>query len=454
MQHPSDLHSWVARTQVQLIQDTIACNSLGPEVCTQLSCFHPRTSTCELSTDDLNSAENFLLRSSQARAFPAEPAHLCASPPKSILSSSRLLVVHPFLGQDGLLHVGGRLSKAPISYNQKFPVIMSSHDRLTILMYKYNHVRLSHCGPTLLLSHAGEQYHVLGARQLARTTCKQCVVCRKAAAKVENQLMGQLPAARTTPSPPFNTTGIDYAGPFTLKLGHTRKPVLVKAYMAYFSTKAVHIEVVSDLTTEALLTTLNRFIARRGLPSSIHTDNGTNFVGARNDLQELYKFMSSTDAQTSIHSFILNNKISWHNIPERAPHFGGLWEAAVKSAKHHLKRVVGQQRLNFEDFATITAQVEACLNSCPLGALTSHSPDGVAPLTPGHFLIGRALQAYPETTITDNPSLFKRWTLCQAITEPIPTFKWVIRSWWRMETSSLPSGPWERLLPLTKAKTT
>ena len=231
--------------------------------------------------------------------------------------------------------------------------------------------------------------------------------------------MGQLHAARTTPpSPPFTTTGIDYAGPFTLKLGHTRKPVLVKAYLAIFvcfCTRAVHIEVVSDLTTEAFLAGLKRFISRRGLPRDIHTDNGSNFVGARNDLQDLYQFMTSTEAQRSIHSFLLTNRISWHTIPERAPHFGGLWEAAVKSAKHHLKRVVGQQRLNFEEFTTISSQVEACLNSRPLGALTSHSPDGVAPLTPGHFLIGRALQAYPETTMTDDPSLYKRWNLCQAI---------------------------------------
>ena len=84
-----------------------------------------------------------------------------------------------------------------------------------------NHVKLSHCGPTLLSSHVGELYHVTGARQLARTICKGCVVCKKAAAKVQNQLMGQLPASRTTASPPFTTTGIDYAGPFTLKRGHT-----------------------------------------------------------------------------------------------------------------------------------------------------------------------------------------------------------------------------------------
>ena len=128
--------------------------------------------------------------------------------------------------------------------------------------------------------------------------------------------MGQLPAARTTPSPPFHITGIDYAGPFSLKLGCTRKPVIVKAYLAIFvcfSTKAVHMEVVSDLTTEAFLAVLKRFVSRRGLPSTIHSDNGTNFVGARNDLQELYKLMASTDTQTSINSFLLSHKIDWHH---------------------------------------------------------------------------------------------------------------------------------------------
>ena len=189
------------------------------------------------------------------------------------------------------------------------------------------------------------------------------------------------------------------------------------AIFVCFCTKAVHIEVVSDLTTEAFLAALKRFVSRRGLPDSIHSDNGTNFVGAKNDLQELYKFLSSSDVQASVHSFLLSNRVSWHTIPQRAPHFGGLWEAAVKSAKHHLKRVIGQQKLSYEEFSTITAQVEACLNSRPLGGLTSHSPDGISPLTPGHLLVGRPLQAYPETTITQDPSLFKKWNLCQALTQ-------------------------------------
>ena len=308
-----------------------------------------------LTTSELHTAEKFLLRASQQRAFQSELKQLCSSPPKPLFTTSRLLCLHPILGQDGLLRAGGRLSKAPLSPSQQFPIILASQDHLTLLMFNCEHIRLGHCGSTLLLSHTGCSYHVLGARRLARSVCSQCIMCRKATAKGSHQLMGQLPAARATPSPPFHTTGVDYAGPFSLKLGRVRKPVIVKAYLAIFicfSTKAVHLEVVSDLTTNAFVSSLKRFVSRRGLPHSIQSDNGTNFVGARNELADLYRFLEAADTLDSIHSYLLSNKISWQHIPERAPHFGGLWEAAVKSAKHHLRRVIGQQTLTFEEFTT------------------------------------------------------------------------------------------------------
>ena len=208
--------------------------------------------------------------------------------------------------------------------------------------------------------------------------------------------MGQLPASRVTPTPPFTITGIDYAGPFTLKKEHTRKPVLVKAYLALFicfATKAVHIEIVSDLTTEAFLASLKRFIARRG-PAEVHTDNGMNFKGAKKDLADLYRLLATPTSIPSINSYLLSQRIC---IPERAPHLGGLWEAVVKSTKYHLRRVIGTQCLDYEEFSTVAAQVESCLNSRPLTTTTSHSTNSIMILTPGHFLIGRELRAYPET---------------------------------------------------------
>ena len=195
--------------------------------------------------------------------------------------------------------------------------------------------------PLWPLSHAGTMVYMLGARRLARTTCRSCTTCHQIAARTEHQQMGQLPFNRVSPSSPFTVTGIDYAGPFTMKKGHTRKPTLIKVYLAIFSTKAAHLEVVSDMTTETFLACLHRL---RGLPTEIHTDNGSNFKGAKNDLSELFHFLQATSTQEAVNSYLLFQRVQWHCIPERAPHFGS---AAFKSAKYHLKRVIGTQRLFF-----------------------------------------------------------------------------------------------------------
>ncbi len=320
-----------------------------------------------LSAMELLLSEQHLLARSQDRHFTEERQQLSRGKP--LKNSSRLLALNPFLGEAGLLVVGGRLSNSQLALSQKHPPILASKDVLTQLMFRSLHVSLCHCGPSLLLSHAGSIAHVLGARPLARKVCRSCVVCRKVAAKLETQQMGQLPRARVIPSPAFDKTGIDFAGPFLMKKGHTRRPVIVKTYLCVFvcfCTRAVHLEVVSDLTTEAFLACLKRFVSRRGLPSEIYTDNGSNFKGASNHLSDLYQFLQKDATQNQISASMLSQRIKWTFSPERAPHFGGLWEAAVKSAKYHLKRVIGAQKLDYEEFSTVLCQVESCMNSRPL----------------------------------------------------------------------------------------
>ena len=178
--------------------------------------------------------------------------------------------------------------------------------------------------------------------------------------------MGQLPAQRVMPHFPFQITGVDYAGHLTIKKGHMWKPVLIKAYLAIFicfSSKAVHIEMIEDLSTEDFLAGLKRFIARTGLTLEIHSDNGKNFIGARNDLYQLYRFLQTSEAQSSISNYLLSNRIQWNCIPERSPHFGGLWEAAIKATKYHLRRITGSIQFTLSELNTVTCQTEACLNS-------------------------------------------------------------------------------------------
>lgn len=171
---------------------------------------------------------------------------------------------------------------------------------------------------------------------------------------------------------------------------------LYKCYVALFvcfATKALHLELVSELTSEAFLSTLRRFTSRRGKPLHIYSDNGTTFVGANTELQEFKKFINDTGE--SITENLANDGINWHFIPVHSPHFGGLWESGVKSSKFHLKRVLGGANLTFEDFYTVLVQIEGVLNSRPLTPLSTN-PNDFDALTPSHFLIGRRLTSVPD----------------------------------------------------------
>ena len=174
------------------------------------------------------------------------------------------------------------------------------------------------------------------------------------------------------PDSVFTRVGVDYAGPLLIKEGTKRKPVYVKSYVSVFvclSIKAIHLELVTNLTAEAFTAALRRFISRRGRPLVIWSDNGSNFVGAANDPKALFEFLSDPKVQQSLSEFCGSENVQWKFIPERAPHFGGLWEAAVKSMKKHLKKTIGDAKLTYEELVTVLAQIESCMNSRPLTPL-------------------------------------------------------------------------------------
>ena len=147
---------------------------------------------------------------------------------------------------------------------------------------------------------------------------------------------------------------------------------------------------------------LRRFVSCRGKCQHIHFDNGTNFVGARNELNGLYELLRNRTLQQTVNDFLLQNRIQWHMIPPHAPNFGGLWEGVSKSAKKHLTRVVGETRMTSEELYTVFTQVESCLSSRPLSPLSSDLTD-LNPLTPGHFRSGDSLFAVPQPDLRDVP---------------------------------------------------
>lgn len=152
-------------------------------------------------------------------------------------------------------------------------------------------------------------------------------MCRRQSIKPQLQMLGQLSVERITPGPVFDKVGVDYAGPVLIKYGYVRKPIIVKAYICIFvslTVKAVHLEVVSDLSSDAFIATLRMFIVRRGIPSLIWSDNGTNFIGASREIKDLFQLLAKQDTQAAVVDFLSHYHISWKFIPQHSPHFGGL----------------------------------------------------------------------------------------------------------------------------------
>ena len=159
----------------------------------------------------------------------------------------------------------------------------------------------------LLIASLREKYWIPRIRNLVKTVIHQCLICYKFKTQTTQQLMGELPSTRVQPSRPFLTTDVDYAGPISLRLGTPRSKTITKGYIAIFIcfvTKAVRIEVVTSLTTEAFLAALRWFIARWGKPKTIYSDNGTNFQGASNQLHEVYNMLQSSSQMTRVQDFL------------------------------------------------------------------------------------------------------------------------------------------------------
>ena len=145
------------------------------------------------------------------------------------------------------------------SYDKRHSLIMPSKHRVTRMLIEYEHARLLHAGPTLVAASLARRFAIVGARRAVRDVTRRCVICRRVAGKPRPQLLGRLPADRLRPGPVFDKIGVDYAGPILVKSGYVRKPVITKAYVCVFvsfTVKAVHLEPVSDLTSEAFIATL------------------------------------------------------------------------------------------------------------------------------------------------------------------------------------------------------
>lgn len=353
-----------------------------------------------LSIDELRESEKTITRLAQSESFPE--LYRALKGDNKLKSNNNLSKLNLFLDDDWIIRVGGRLENSPeFDYNKKHPVLLLSKHFFTTLLFRHEHRQMMHAAPQALLFHLREAWWPIGGRSLARKVVHDCVTCKRIRGKTITPLMGNLPKERISPSFPFLRSGVDYAGPVLILNRKGRGARTVKAYICIFIcfiTRAVHLELVSDLTSDAYLLALKRFISRRGKPAEIHSDNAKTFVGLMNEFADFLSKCSS-----DIIEFANSQNIKFKFIPPYSPHFGGLWEAGVKSCKYHLRRVVGNAHLTFEEFSTVLAQVEAILNSRPLTPLSSDSRDFL-PLSPAHFLVGRPLTTPACDDVRDTPT--------------------------------------------------
>jgi hypothetical protein len=358
--------------------------------------------TKTLTVDEINKAKAYLTRLAQEDGYSAEIKLLKEN--KSVTKYSHIRRMSPFFDSEGVLRVGGRLEFALLPYQSKHPALLPTNHPFTRLVVEYYHRKSFHGSGRLLLTAIREEYWPPRGRRLVHSVVRNCFRCTRLNPVPAQQQIGQLPFQRVVPSRPFSVTGVDYAGPVYLRAIHKRASPS-KAYICVFvcfSTKAVHLELVSDLSTQGFLCALRRFIARRGRPSHIHSDNGKNFEGAKNELAEMLAIFHDRSQQDEIIAACADEGITWHLVPPKAPHFGGLWEAAVKVAKKHLYRTLGSSRLSFEGLHTVLTQIEAIMNSRPLLPMTE-DPNDVAALTPAHFLVGSSLHALPDPDLRQLP---------------------------------------------------
>ena len=360
----------------------------------------PRNSTL-MTVQELDTAMKTWIKIIQAQHFSQEITWLKSE--KEFPNGNPIKSLNPFLDFEGILRVGGRLENAEdLPEDMKHPAFLPKNHKLVTMIIEDAHARHMHAQSQLLTAIISSQYWIIGLKPQVRRFIKNCITCQKVTAQIGTQMMGNLPRSRISQTRAFLHTGVDYAGPIKVLPKTGRGQQTMKSWIAVFvcfTTKAVHLELVTELSTAAFMAALKRFVSRRGKPQVMYSDEGTNFTGARNEMIAFQQEMEAIANNHEVARTLAEDGISWKLNPPGAPHMGGLWEAAVKSMKRLLRRAVDSTNFTTEEICTLLCEVEACLNSRPLTPMSTN-PSDFSVLTPGHFLIGESLKSVPGPDLT------------------------------------------------------
>ena len=336
----------------------------------------------ELTYNEMSDAKHFLLKETQKAHFSAEISALSCE--KLIQKDSRIAKLSPYLGQDGILRIRGRLQFAGLPCDAQHPVIIPKC-QLAKLLIRNIHASKKHAGVNSMLVELRGSYWVLGARRICKAVKNECVACQRFDATACSQPMAPLPKDRVQKTPPFAVTGIDHAGPL-----YCADDPGKKFYILLFTcavVRAVHLELVESQSQKETDLALRRFIARRGRPITIWSDNAKGFEAEKDHL------MVTQGSESP----------EWKFIPPRAPWWGGWWERLVGSVKSALRKTLGRQHLCRRELETVLHEVESCINQRPI-TFVGDELDSGSVLTPAQFLLGRGSPSANCEIQPDSPS--------------------------------------------------
>ena len=361
---------------------------------------------------ELDNAQQRLFPLVQLESFNTEKKCLLKSLPLS--KSSKIVELSPFIGPNGFLRASGRTKQLDVaSFDMKHPILLDSRHPLVRLFLENFHINQCHQGVEYLRALIQQQYAIVKLRPTLRSIVSRCITCRKRKAETLTPMMSDLPRERLAyREPPFRNTGIDYFGPFYVSVKRSTE----KRWGFLFTcltTRAVHFEVVPSMDSSSCVMGIERFAARRGTPSVLWSDNGTNFVASD---KELLQNVRKWNQQVLTESLV-KKVIQWKFNPPSAPHHGGVWERLVRSFKHVFYAVIGNRRLTDEILATTFCLVEQSLNARPLVPASAVATDLDA-LTPNHFQHGTSSSVLPSHQQADIDHR-KRYARAQAYSDTI-----------------------------------
>ena len=382
-----------------------------------------------VTAQELKEAEVEILKQLQTQAFPKERRALMNNVNKErpgcsvqrtknnfLQKSSPMHKLDPFMDEDGIIRVGGRIRRANMHTDRKHPAILPKKSHITDMLICHYHNKVQHQGRGITLNEIrGSGYWIIGGSSLVSKHISRCTICRKVRGSTQEQKMADLPADRLEPAAPFTYSAVDFFGPFYIKEGRKE----LKRYGVLFTcmtSRAVHLETAHTMNTDSFINAYRRFVGRRGPVLQLRSDQGTNFVGARNELLTCLKEMD----QNKIRVELLKDHCDWiefkMNVPY-ASHMGGVWERQIRTVRNVLSVLLDQHgsQLDDESLRTFMIEAESIVNGRPLAVDTLNSPEHIEPLTPNMLLTMKTKVVLPPPGNYERVDMYsrKRWRRVQ-----------------------------------------